>query len=232
LRALNKLKTRKILKQRLVFNLIMKEYNDIREMQGIGLFKKLLIGIAMFSPFSFLKRFVYSLLGAKIGHNVYFGPQSIIISNNYRKIKIGDNVFFSLGVAITAEELVIGDNTHVGYQALMTGKKIHIGKNCNINNRAFIEAYYAPVIIEDNVTIAGSVMISSHDGSFMNVLGQKMIAKQITLKKQCFIGNNAIILPGITINEKAIVGAGAVVTKDVEERTIVVGVPAKAIRKI
>ncbi|MBU1204660.1 MAG: acyltransferase [Nanoarchaeota archaeon] len=210
----------------------MAKSNDPRDIKNIKLKNRILIGLAMFCPFSVVKKLVYCLLGAKIGRNVYFGPQSIIISNNYRKIKIGDNVFFSLGVAITAEELVIGDNTHVGYQALMTGKKIYIGKNCNINNRAFIEAYYAPVIIEDNVTIAGSAMISSHDGSFMNVLGKEMIAKQITLKKQCFIGNNAVILPGITINEKAIVGAGAVVTKDVEERTIVVGVPAKAIRKI
>ena len=210
----------------------MKKYNDVREMHGINPFKKLLIGIAMFCPFSGFKKLLYKMMGAKIGRNVFFGPQSVIISNDYHNVKIGDNVFFSLGVAITADELIIGDNTHVGYQALMTGKKIHIGKNCNINNRAFIEAYYAPVIIEDNVTIAGSAMISSHDGSFMNVLGKKMIAKQITLKKKCFIGNNAVVLPGITINEKAIVGAGAVVTKDVEERTIVVGVPAKAIRKI
>ena len=210
----------------------MEKSNDPRDIKNISLKNKILIGLAMFCPFSGFKKLLYKMMGAKIGRNVYFGPQSIIISNNYRKIKIGDNVFFSLGVAITAEELVIGDNTHVGYQALMTGKKISIGKNCNINNRAFIEAYYAPVIIEDNVTIAGSAMISSHDGSFMNVLGKEMIAKQITLKKQCFIGNNAVILPGITINEKAIVGAGAVVTKDVEERTIVVGVPAKPIRKI
>ena len=210
----------------------MQRYNDVREMRDIRPLMKFFIGLAMFCPFSGFKKLLYRMMGAKIGHNVYFGPQSIIISNNYHNIKIGDNVFFSLGVAITAEELVIGDNTHVGYQALITGKKIHIGNNCNINNRAFIEAYYAPVIIEDNVTIAGSAMISSHDGSFMNVLGKEMIAKQITLKKQCFIGNNAVILPGITINEKAIVGAGAVVTKDVEKRTIVVGVPAKVIRKI
>jgi acetyltransferase-like isoleucine patch superfamily enzyme len=210
----------------------MARYNDINEINKMSLFKKGLVAISMFCPFSFLKKVIYKTLGATIGRNVYFGPQSIIISNDYRKIKIGNNVFFSLGVAITAEELIIGDNTHIGYQALMTGKKIHIGKNCNINNRAFIEAYYAPIIIEDNVTIAGSAMISSHDGSFMNVLGKEMIAKQITLKKQCFIGNNAVILPGITVNEKAIVGAGAVVTKDVEKRTIVVGVPAKPIRKI
>lgn len=210
----------------------MTKSNDPRDINNISLKNKIIIGLAMFSPFSVVKKLIYCLLGAKIGHNVYFGPQSIIISNNYRKIKIGDNVFFSLGVAITAEELVIGDNTHIGYQALITGKKISIGKNCNINNRAFIEAYYAPVIIEDNITIAGSAMISSHDGSFMNVLGKEMIAKQITLKKQCFIGNNAVILPGITVNEKAIVGAGAVVTKDVEKRTIVVGVPAKEIRRI
>ncbi|PIU72825.1 hypothetical protein COS79_00955, partial [Candidatus Woesearchaeota archaeon CG06_land_8_20_14_3_00_33_13] len=205
----------------------MAKSSDPRDIKNIKLKNRIFIGLAMFCPFSGFKKILYKMMGAKIGHNVFFGPQSIIISNNYRQIKICDNVFFSMGVAITAEELTVGDGTHIGYQALMTGKKISIGKNCNINNRAFIEAYYAPVIIEDNVTIAGSVMISSHDGSFMNVLGKEMIAKQITLKKQCFIGNNAIILPGITVNEKAIVGAGAVVTKDVEERTIVVGVPAK-----
>jgi len=210
----------------------MAKSNDPRDIKNISLKNKILTGLAMFCPFSGFKKLLYRIMGATIGKNVYFGPQSIIISNNYRKINIGDNVFFSLGVAITADELIIENNTHVGYQTLMTGKKISIGKNCNINNRAFIEAYYAPVIIEDNVTIAGSAMISSHDGSFMNVLGKEMIAKQITLKKQCFIGNNAIILPGITVNEKAIVGAGAVVTKDVEERTIVVGVPAKELRKI
>jgi len=210
----------------------MKEYNNPRELNGMGLKNKIFIGLAMFCPFSSFKKILYKMMGANIGHNVFFGPQSIIISNNYKKVNIGDNVFFSLGVAITSDELTIGEGTHVGYQALMTGKKISIGKNCNINNRAFIEAYYAPIIIEDNVTIAGSAMISSHDGSFMNVLGKEMIAKQIILKKQCFIGNNAVILPGVTINEKAIVGAGAVVTKDVEERTIVVGVPAKVIRKI
>jgi len=210
----------------------MAKSSDPRDIKNIKLKNRIFIGLAMFCPFSGFKKILYKMMGAKIGHNVFFGPQSIIISNNYRQIKICDNVFFSMGVAITAEELTVGDGTHIGYQALMTGKKISIGKNCNINNRAFIEAYYAPVIIEDNVTIAGSVMISSHDGSFMNVLGKEMIAKQITLKKQCFIGNNAIILPGITVNEKAIVGAGAVVTKDVEERTIVVGVPAKELRKI
>ncbi len=210
----------------------MAQSNDPRDIKNISLKNKMVIGLAMFCPFSGFKKFLYKMMGAKIGKNVFFGPQSVIISNNYHNVNIGNNVFFSLGVAITADELAIGDNTHIGYQALMTGKKIHIGKNCNINNRAFIEAYYAPVIIEDNVTIAGSAMISSHDGSFMNVLGKEMIAKQITLKKKCFIGNNAVVLPGITINEKAIVGAGAVVTKDVEKRTIVVGVPAKAIRKI
>jgi len=210
----------------------MAQSNNPRDLKNISLKNKVLIGLSMFCPFSGFKKVLYRMMGARIGRNVFFGPQSVIISNNYKKVNIGDNVFFSLGVAITADELIIGDNTHVGYQALMTGKKIHIGKNCNINNRAFIEAYYAPVIIEDNVTIAGSAMISSHDGSFMNVLGKEMIAKQIILKKQCFIGNNAVVLPGITINEKAIVGAGAVVTKDVEEKTIVVGVPAKAIRKI
>lgn len=57
--------------------------------------------------------------------------------------------------------------------------------------------------------------------SFINKIGDKV-----------WIGSNATILPGITIGDGAIIAAGAVVTKDVEEKTVVGGVPAKFIKKI
>lgn len=56
-----------------------------------------------------------------------------------------------------------------------------------------------------------------------------MKAEPVVIKDRAFIGNNAVILPGIEIGEQAIVGAGAVVTKNVEPRTIVAGVPARVI---
>ena len=58
---------------------------------------------------------------------------------------------------------------------------------------------------------------------------REVISGTIILKKDCWIGAGAIIMPNITIGERAIVGAGAVVTKDVDADTVVVGVPAKVL---
>ncbi|MFC1723865.1 DapH/DapD/GlmU-related protein [Nanoarchaeota archaeon] len=203
-----------------------------RENEKLSFKAKLVVGLTYYSPFAFWKKLIYRIAGAKIGKNVGIGPGSQIISNNYDKILIKDGVSISAGVMVSAEDLVIGQGSYIGYQTLMTGKKIRIGKNCNINNRVFIDAYYAPVTIEDEVVVAGSVMLTSHDGSMMNVHGGKMVAKPVVLKKKSFIGNNAVVLPGVTVGEKGIVGAGGVVTKDVPMRTIVVGVPAKKLRTV
>jgi acetyltransferase-like isoleucine patch superfamily enzyme len=214
-----------------VKNMTLKR-DDVASFQRINLFKKIMIGLAMYCPFSCGKKAIYSLLGAKIGRNVFFGPRSVIVSNDYSKIWIRKNVNIAAGVVITAKELFIGKNSYIGYETIITGKKIDIGKECNINNRVFIEAFYAPVWIDDYSTLAASVIISSHDGSLRNVWGKEMKAKPVILKERCFIGNRAIVLPGVTIGTKAIVGAGAVVTKDVPANTIVAGVPAKKLRVV
>ncbi len=206
--------------------------DDVASFQRINIFKKMMIGMAMYCPFSCGKKAIYKLMGANISRGVYLGLRSIIVSNDYSKIMIRKNVNISAGVVITAEELFIGKNTYIGYETIITGKKIDIGKECNINNRAFIEAFYAPVWVDDYSTIAASVIISSHDGSLRNVWGKEMKAKPVILKERCFIGNRAIVLPGVTIGTRAIVGAGAVVTKDVMANTIVAGVPAKKLRVV
>ena len=59
-----------------------------------------------------------------------------------------------------------------------------------------------------------------------------LIASPINIGDKVWIGSNATILPGVTIGDGAIIAAGAVVTKDVEEKSIVAGVPAKFIRKV
>jgi len=59
-----------------------------------------------------------------------------------------------------------------------------------------------------------------------------VIAGTVRLEEDCWIGAGAIIYPNITIGARSIVGAGAVVTKDVPPNTVVVGVPAKVIRKL
>lgn len=65
----------------------------------------------------------------------------------------------------------------------------------------------------------------------MPIIQTDLIVKPVKICSNCDIGINAVILPGVTIGKGSIVGAGAVVTKDVEPDTIVAGVPAKVLKK-
>lgn len=101
------------------------------------------------------------------------------------------------------------------------GKDTIIGEGCVLDGRD-------KLTIGNHVDIASEVMIYNsehdvHDASF------KAVSAPVVIEDYVFIGPRAIILPGITIGRGAVVGAGAVVTKDVAEFTIVGGVPAQVI---
>ena len=132
-------------------------------------------------------------------------------------------------------ECQIGEGTRV--------KGARIGVDCNICAQTLIEG---DVVIGDRVTVKSGVQI--WDGSvigddvfigpnatFSNDLYPR--SKQypekfqsVTIRNGASIGANATLLPGVTIGEQAMVGAGAVVTKDVPARAVVVGNPAKIVR--
>jgi len=204
--------------------------DDRQMLNSLGILPKILLGVSMYIPSSGLKKIILKFLGASIGKNVYLGPGTLIISQSFSKVMIGDDVFIAPGTMISVNQLSIGMKTNIGYQSLLVGNSLSIGSSCNISNRAFIECSYAPIILENYVTLGGSVMISSHDGAYKQTQGLRMKSKPIIIKERAFIGNNAILLPGIVIGEKAIIGAGAVVTKNIEEGKTVAGVPAKEIQ--
>ena len=87
--------------------------------------------------------------------------------------------------------------------------------------------------IGNDVMIASHTVITSltHDPD-ASIYRETLIKKKVTIKDNVWIGAGAIILPGITIGEGAIIGARSVVTKDVPPNVIVVGVPAKPIRVV
>jgi UDP-2-acetamido-3-amino-2,3-dideoxy-glucuronate N-acetyltransferase len=207
------------------------ERDDRQTLKNISFAKKILLGLSMYIPSSSFKKTVLKLLGAHIGKNVYFGPGSLVLSNDYTGVHIEDNVFVAPGALINVNKITIGKNSHLGYQCLMVGESLKIGSRCNISNRTFIECSYSPITLEDDVTIGASAMISSHDGSYRQVYGLEMKAAPIYIRKKAFIGNNAIVLPGVVINEKAIIGAGAVVTKDVFPNSVTAGVPARELKR-
>lgn len=108
------------------------------------------------------------------------------------------------------------------------GNRIKFGKNVFINHSAILSAS-GGIEFEDGVMIAPGVRIATinHD---MNERHSIYTYGKVIIKKNAWIGMNVTICPGVTIGEYAVVGAGAVVTKDVPDYAIVGGVPARVIR--
>lgn len=144
--------------------------------------------------------------------------------------------------AADVAECQIGEGTKI-WQFVVILKGARIGSACNICAQTLIEGN---VVIGDRVTVKPGVQI--WDGSRIGddvFLGpnatlsndlyprSKQYPKKffgVNIKKGASIGANATLLPGVTIGEYALVGAGAVVTKDVPDRAVVIGNPAKIIR--
>jgi UDP-2-acetamido-3-amino-2,3-dideoxy-glucuronate N-acetyltransferase len=139
-------------------------------------------------------------------------------------------------------ESQIGQGTRV-WQFVVVLQGAKIGADCNICAQTLIEG---EVVMGDRVTVKSGVQIWNGsvigddvfigpNATFSNDLypRSKQYPTQfsgVTIHNGASIGANATLLPGITIGERAMVGAGAVVTKDVPARALVVGNPAKIVR--
>lgn len=124
--------------------------------------------------------------------------------------------------------LTIGRGTtiHMGVR-FFSPRGVRIGEDTKIGFQTFLDGR-APIVIGDHVDIASSVMIynSEHD---VNSEDFHAIKAPVTIGDYVFIGPRAIILPGVKIGRGAVVAAGAVITKDVADFSIVGGVPAEVI---
>lgn len=106
-----------------------------------------------------------------------------------------------------------------------------IGENVFISYGAWIDVQDGKVIIEDNVRITKGCKVLSHDASAWLLRGGEGVSSVTTIKKGAFIGMNSIILPGVTIGESAIIGAGCVIAKDVPDGAVVVGQSPRIIKQ-
>jgi len=147
-------------------------------------------------------------------------------------VKLGKNVKIFFFVNLYGCE--IGDNTKIG-AFVEIQKNATVGRNCKISSHTFI---CEGVHIEDDVFIGHNVtFINDLYPRATTVPGQLQTEEdwrviETFVGKGASIGSSATILAGITIGENAIVGAGAVVTKDVPPNSIVAGNPAKILREI
>ena len=106
---------------------------------------------------------------------------------------------------------------------------IKIGNNVYINSNSLLMAR-GGITIEDDVMLAANVQLLSNNHDEYD--RQVLTCKPIHIKRGAWIGAGASILPGVTIGKYAIVGAGAIVTKDVGDYEVAVGVPAKIVKTL
>lgn len=183
-----------------------------------------------------LRRRLYGLLFRHVGRGLVLG-RSITI-RHAREISLGEHVAIDDYSLIDGRAgLDLGDEVIVNRNCVLKAKTgpIRLGARTTVGLNSEIVSL-AGVDIGADVLIAGGCYISA--GGYNTDAGEATMLEQgsytsgpITIGNDVWIGTGAIILDGVTIGSHAVVGAGAVVTKDVPERTIVAGVPAKAIRE-
>jgi acetyltransferase-like isoleucine patch superfamily enzyme len=142
--------------------------------------------------------------GTKVGARVILGDQSCV----RERVAIGDDVVIGRGV------LVENDTT--------------IGALTKVQADAYVTAYST---IEDNVFIAPCV-VTTNDNFMGRTEERHELIKGPTIRRGARVGGGAVLCPGVEIGEEAFVGAGAVVTKDVPPRALVVGNPARVLREV
>jgi len=121
-------------------------------------------------------------------------------------------------------------NYPTGLSKISNLEKIEIGKNVSFGGEVMILGG-GKVIIGNNTMIGACTIIhtSTHDYN-LHPMNEKRIDMNVVVGENVWIGTGVIILPGVTIGSYSVIGAGSVVTKNVEIGTIVSGVPAKLIK--
>jgi acetyltransferase-like isoleucine patch superfamily enzyme len=104
---------------------------------------------------------------------------------------------------------------------------VRIGARVRMQTGAYVTAWS---VVEDDVFVAPGVFLTNDPTAGRRGDGQEL--RGAVLRRGCRIGGGAVLLPGVEVGEEAFVGAGAVVTRDVEPRTVVVGVPARVMRAV
>jgi acetyltransferase-like isoleucine patch superfamily enzyme len=114
---------------------------------------------------------------------------------------------------------------------------VRIGRNVFIGLDTYLDCQFPELItIEDDVTISFRVTVVVHDDArrldrIEPGAGDGTVAP-VRLQRGCYLGAGCLILPGVTVGERAVVASGAVVNRDVEPATVVAGVPARATGRI
>ena len=155
-----------------------------------------------------------------IGERNIFHPHSIInagFNSKIISIVIGNGNIVDINAVLFSHggKIVLGNNNFIGPRVQIQGRgEVHIGNNCLIAGNTFISSSNHNI---DNPTSA--------------IYLKKEIGNRVEIEDKVWIGANCVITAGVHIGKCAVIGAGSVVTKDIDPYTLVAGSPAKVLKK-
>ncbi|RPI87625.1 MAG: sugar O-acetyltransferase [Chloroflexi bacterium] len=161
---------------------------------------------------SALTTFEYRFIKRCIGKNTIIRQKTVI--RNYANVKIGEGSILQDYVYIRA-----------GVQG-----SIVLGKGCMVNSFCRIFGH-GGIEIGNYAQLGPGVTITTTDHDY-NQSNRSETFKKVTIGSRAWIGANATILPGVTIGENTVVGAGSIVSKDLPPNVVAVGAPARVIKEI
>ena len=195
-------------------------------------------------PGTVLGEGVKVLENAVVGKQPSLSPRSTAKREPLSPTEIGDGTIVSTGAIVFAgsrigarvvlgdqscvrERVTVGDDVVLGRGALVENDTT-IGARTKIQADAYVTAYST---LEEDVFVAPCVVTTNDN--FMGRTEKRLeLMKGPTIRRGARVGGGAILCPGVEVGEEAFVGAGAVVTKDVPPRKVVVGSPARVIRDV
>ena len=186
----------------------------------------------------FLRSRLYPLLLGRAGRNVTFG--SNVVLRHPHKIRIGDDVVIDDGCCLDAKGdgnrgIDIGTGVFIGRGTILSCKNgdividdhANIGFNCEIFSGARVRLGKHTLVAAYTYLVGGD---HTHDRTDTPVLHQKRVARGIEVDDNAWLGAHVVVADGVTIGRDAIVGAGAVVRREIPPFSVAAGVPARVIR--
>ena len=181
---------------------------------------------------------------AVVGKQPTLSPRSTAKREDLPPLELGAGTIVSTGAVVFAgttvgERVIVGDQSCIRERCSI-GDDVVLGRGSFVENdtsvgaltkiqaHAYITAYST---LEDNVFIAPCV-ITTNDNFMGRTEKRHALMRGPTIRRGARVGGGAVLLPGIEIGEEAFIGAGAVVVRDVEPRTLMVGNPARRLRDV
>jgi UDP-2-acetamido-3-amino-2,3-dideoxy-glucuronate N-acetyltransferase len=124
------------------------------------------------------------------------------------------------------ERSVVGAETVIG-RGTTVDNDVEVGARVRVQTLVYLTAYS---ILEDEVFV-GPGVVTTNDDTMMRHARDRAL-RGVTLRRACRVGGGAVLTPGVEVGEEAFVAAGAVVTRDVPARAVVMGVPARTVREV